>query len=253
MCIDIAIEQLKGGLSFFEKYRENGFTSTTISSKEIASQMDIEPKFYDKCIIHRRKQFDENVDNEIIRSLKESFRIDYFLYIVDQAIFLLQSRFEQFKIYENIFDFLFSSRKLKSLDDNSLKEHCLNLECSLKYNNYSDIDGLDLFSELKILKEIVQMEDNSSIDILNHIKRLDSFPNAYIAFRIMLTIPISVASAERSFSKLKLIKNYLRSTMSQERLNGLAMLSIEKEMLEKLDDKSLIKNFAYQRARKIKF
>ena len=97
------------------------------------------------------------------------------------------------------------------------------------------------------------MEDNSSIDILNHIKRLDSFPNAYIAFRIMLTIPISVASAERSFSKLKLIKNYLRSTMSQERLNGLAMLSIEKEMLEELDYKSLIKNFASQRARKIKF
>ena len=253
MCIDIAIEQLKSLLSFFKKYRENGFTSAMISSKEITSQMDIEPKFHDKRIIHRRKQFDENVDNEIIRSLEESFRIDYFLYIVDQAIFSLQSRFEQFKIYENIFGFLFSSRKLKSLDNNSLKEYCLNLECSLKYNNYSDIDGLDLFSELKILKEIVQMEDNSSIDILNHIKRLDSFPNAYITFRIMLTIPISVALAERSFPKLKLIKNYLRSTMSQERLNGLAMLSIEKEMLEELDYKSLIKNFASQRARKIKF
>jgi hypothetical protein len=39
---------------------------------------------------------------------------------------------------------------------------------------------------------------------------------------------VIVASAEISFSKLKLLKNYLRSTMSQDRLNGLATLCIEK-------------------------
>ena len=42
-------------------------------------------------------------------------------------------------------------------------------------------------------------------------------------YRIMLTI--SVASVEKSFSKLKLIKSYLRSTMSQQRLNKLTLLS----------------------------
>jgi len=44
----------------------------------------------------------------------------------------------------------------------------------------------------------------------------------------MLTIPVFVVSAERSFSKLKLIKSYLRSTMSQQRLNRLVLLFIEK-------------------------
>ena len=42
----------------------------------------------------------------------------------------------------------------------------------------------------------------------------------------MLRIPVSVASAGRSFSKLKLIKSYLRSTMSQQRLNGLISLIV---------------------------
>ena len=41
--------------------------------------------------------------------------------------------------------------------------------------------------------------------------------------------------------------------MSQKRLSGLAILSIEKKMLEKIDYKSLINNFAFKRARKMKF
>jgi hypothetical protein len=105
-----------------------------------------------------------------------------------------------------------------------LQDKCLNL----KYFQQHDFDGLDLFSELRVLKEIIQIEESVLIDILNYIKRLDSFSNACIAYKILLTISVKVASAERSFSKLKLIKSYLRSTISQERLNELAILLIEK-------------------------
>ena len=99
----------------------------------------------------------------------------------------------------------------------------------------------------------MQINENSPINVLNYIKRLESFPNACIAFRILLTIPLTIASAKRSFLKLKLIKLYLRSTISQERLNGLAILSIEKEMLAELECKNLISNFATQKSRKINF
>ena len=53
--------------------------------------------------------------------------------------------------------------------------------------------------------------------------------------------------------KIKLIKSYLRSTMLQERLSGLSILSIEKEMLEEHKYKNLISNFASQKVRKIYF
>ena len=94
------------------------------------------------------------------------------------------------------------------------KKNCLNLECFLTRETYSNIDGLDLFSELKVLKEVLQINEKSPINVLNYIKRLGSFPNAYIAFKILLTIPVTVTSAERSFSKLKLIKSYLKSIVS---------------------------------------
>ena len=158
-----------------------------------------------------------------------------------------------FKYMRIFLVFLINFEKQKPLDDNSLNKCCLNLESFLKHNVYYDINGLDLYSELIVLKEVVQIDENTPINVLNYLKRLDSFLNAYIAYRILLTIPITVASAKRSFLKLKLIKSYLRSTMSQERLNGLAILSIEKEMLEELKYKNLISNFASQKARKIDF
>ena len=81
----------------------------------------------------------------------------------------------------------------------------------------------------------------------------DTLPNLSVALRILLTIPITVASGERSFSKLKLIKNYLRSSMSQDRLNSLALLSIEKDTAHSLSYFELVHDFAFMKARKGKF
>ena len=58
------------------------------------------------------------------------------------------------------------------------------------------------------------------------------YPNAIIAYRILLTIFVIVASSEMCFSKLKLFKSYLRYIMTQERLNGLVTIAIENGIME---------------------
>ena len=63
-------------------------------------------------------------------------------------------------------------------------------------------------------------------------------------------MPVTVASAEKTFSKLKLLKNYLRSVMSQERLNGLATLCIEKKLLDEIDIEAIINDFAAANVRR---
>jgi len=132
-----------------------------------------------------------------------------------------------------------------------LKKYCINLKKFLRFNEYSDIDDLDLFSKLKVLREVLRKEISTSIEVLSYIKTLDFFPNVYIAYIILLTIPVTIATAERSFSKLKLFKSYLKSTMLQDRLNELAILSIESEVLELLDYKTLINDLAAKKARRL--
>ncbi|KAI4982488.1 hypothetical protein ZWY2020_022980 [Hordeum vulgare] len=90
----------------------------------------------------------------------------------------------------------------------------------------------------------------SAIEIFEFVREADCYPNISFAYRILFTMPVTVASAKKSFSKLKLLKNYLRSTMSQERLNGLATLCIEKKMLDKIDIDTIISDFASKNVRR---
>ena len=62
-----------------------------------------------------------------------------------------------------------------------------------------------------------------------------------------------MATAEISFSKLKLIKTYLRNIMQDDRLRGLAVLSIENAEARKLDVSKIIDDFASRKARRGKF
>ena len=60
---------------------------------------------------------------------------------------------------------------------------------------------------------------------------------------------ISNVTGERSFSKLKLIKSYLRSTMGQDRLHSLALHSIECELVREINFKDIIEQFASAKTR----
>uniref|UniRef100_A0A8I6XZ00 HAT C-terminal dimerisation domain-containing protein n=1 Tax=Hordeum vulgare subsp. vulgare TaxID=112509 RepID=A0A8I6XZ00_HORVV len=107
----------------------------------------------------------------------------------------------------------------------------------------SDIDANELFVELKFLQNFMPKENIRPVEIVNFLKRHDCFPNASIAYRVLLTIPVTVALAERSFSKLKLLKSYMRTTMTQQRLNDLAIIALESEVLEKIDYEDIIEDF----------
>ncbi|CAH2252755.1 zinc finger MYM-type 1-like [Pelobates cultripes] len=135
-----------------------------------------------------------------------------------------------------------------------LLQFCMELQNVLTdvKSKESDVDGRQLCEELAVLAPVIK-PTMTPVDILAYAVRNGFAPNVAIALRIMLTLPITVATGERSFSKLKIIKNYLRSSMSQERLVGLAMIAIENRTAQEIDFETLLKDFANAKARKVKF
>ena len=61
---------------------------------------------------------------------------------------------------------------------------------------------------------------------------------------------ISNATGERSFSKLKLIKTYLRNSLAQDKLPNLALLYIENNILKSLNTKEITNIFVNMKTRK---
>ena len=78
-----------------------------------------------------------------------------------------------------------------------------------------------------------------------------TYYDVWTAYMMYTTVPVTVATG--SFSKLKLIKIFCRSSMFQERLNGLALLSIENEQAKNLDFRKVIQQFASAKARRKNF
>jgi histone deacetylase complex regulatory component SIN3 len=62
------------------------------------------------------------------------------------------------------------------------------------------------------------------------------FPSTFKLLQILTTLPVTTASSERSFSTLKRLKTYLWNPTCENRLNGLAILNIYREIILQSED-----------------
>lgn len=93
-----------------------------------------------------------------------------------------------------------------------------------------------LYSLKKIAKTFndIDLLMNALIQNLSNSPLKATFPNVLIILKIFACMPCTNASGGRSFSVLRRIRNYLRSTLSQDKTVFLSLLSIENEMLRSI-------------------
>ena len=99
-------------------------------------------------------------------------------------------------------------------------------------------DGYGLFCDIELVGESIAESDTETIQEVAKFLTDKQYKYSHFlkAYQIALTIPVSV---ERSFNKLKIVKNYLGFTMAEERLDALMKAVCSSDVLDNLDlDKS---------------
>lgn len=77
------------------------------------------------------------------------------------------------------------------------------------------------------------------------------FPNIFTLLAIACTLPVTTCESQRSNSQLKLLKTYLRSTMTEKRLSSLALIKIHRDIVSDVDFDKLVVDFANKHPRRM--
>ncbi|KAL4154561.1 hypothetical protein QTP88_000418 [Uroleucon formosanum] len=163
---------------------------------------------------------------------QSNFKI-LFYEIIDNILMQLNTRFQdtnkllflqladvtKFKVYSCTFP-VNALNNLKSTYPNIFYNiNTLKVELEVLYSDVKYQNLLHIYDMVKIIEQ----------DALKAI-----LPEAYKLFILILTIPSTSVSNERSFSCLKRIKTCSRKSISQVRLSSLSILSIEKSLINQL-------------------
>uniref|UniRef100_A0A1X7V7L6 HAT C-terminal dimerisation domain-containing protein n=1 Tax=Amphimedon queenslandica TaxID=400682 RepID=A0A1X7V7L6_AMPQE len=168
---------------------------------------------------------------------KRKYLIDFYYGTIDLMINSLQRRFntETITLLKG-----FSSLHPSPLNES---EGLCKMEDLLHFYE-NDVAAVALRAEFDVFRHHQEIRNYTSIsEILQLLYQRSlnvTYPNVMILYKLCMTLPVITCSVEHSFSKLKIVKNSLRSTMAESRLSLLLVLSIEHEITDFLDLKRLL-------------
>jgi len=79
---------------------------------------------------------------------------------------------------------------------------------------------------------------------LRVLQKLSGFTSLHYIYEVLVTLPVTSCSSERSMSRVRIVKNRLRSTMLDDWLSSLLCLASEKDILLNLELNDIVNRFA---------
>lgn len=166
-------------------------------------------------------------NNHPAGSPSEFWRRSLIIPYLDSITNSLEVRFSE----ENIPSFFLSKLHPAQMLDMSLEDLVKACEVFSQFYSLSEINN-----EIELWRKLWQDKqdevDSKELSVVDVIKETDIFfSETRKALIILVTLPCTTCTVERSFSSLRRIKTWLRSTMAESRLNGLAMMSIHRKYI----------------------
>jgi hypothetical protein len=194
----------------------------------------------------RTTNLQKNRSNIQTETAEDYYRMTVYIPFLDFIISELNTRFPKTEME--------CVGKLQHLLSSKLNDECINdiLQGAVKYKDdlpcYSALKG-----ELLIWKNM--WKSNPDKKMPSHpaeaYKFSESLPNIQVLLQLLCTLPVTTTTAERSFSTLRRLKTYLRSTMTEDRLNGLALLHVHQDISNVLKAEEVLDVYIRKHKRKL--
>jgi hypothetical protein len=243
--LQLAVELLQSLTIFVESLRSQ-FDDLEAEAKEVCG-----PESNYKTSIMRRKRrnkrYDDQPSDEVILTSRDEFRTQTYFVIIDRLLSALQKRCSAYEDVINRFKVLIKS-SIMPPEDIAVEARQL----AHQYPGDLDVNVFPAeFTQFAAFAKTKNcMTPISQASLLYSENLMGSFPNAFVALRIYLSLMITNCTGERSFSKMAIIKNKLRSSMANNRLTALAILSIESDVVRQMSFDDIIDDFAAKKSRK---
>ena len=242
---------------FLERQRDDlAFKSFYSSVVEEARELTSEPMLPRQRHIPRR--VNDGAPNHNFQSPEDFFRQQYFE-VLDLLVSEITQRFNQptFSILQEM--------ERMIIDSCNGKTHAISSNFEGLYADCLDIPKLK--TQLSLLPDVLKtgnadyemgIKKVTTISTICQLFETCKFPKTMLSevhkiLQLYLTIPLSSATAERAFSTLRRLKSYLRSTMTQRRLNHVILLNTYKEQVDKICIHDIAKEFVSRNERRIDF
>ena len=201
----------------------------------------------------RNVRFDYGPASDAELTPSQKFRVTSYIPVIDQFVVSLAHCLSSYEELCSRFGFLGKLESLSPVEIESLADNIV-IVCK---DDLEQCFGNELVQFVAFPNEFLKdADDNIGKEHILYKLIIDkrikcSFPNVEIALRMYSIIMVTNCSGERSFSKLKYIKNRLRTTMTNKRVTHLSLMSVEYDILRDTDFDDLITDFAQRKGRKV--
>jgi len=243
--LSAAVDIAKNFVNCLKERRQadNSADSLYSAAEDLCRKCNIEAKSMQPCVrkLPRRLSVSvvtQTVGNRVAISNSETFRIHCYLPIMDCVIAELESRFSHQASSVMLGIQALTPKHPSFLDFEKVKGFA-----TLYNGNIEDI-GHELYQLQRLLQRSAQTNLSSLLELACFLESYKlAFQEVYRLLNIALVLPVTSVACERSFSSLKLIKTYLRSTMCDNRLSSLAILSVESARSQAINLNSFVDEF----------